>query len=99
MLTGDAIGHWLGVLHQHGPESRLGMADQPRGLRVLQRLAPGRAKVSHGCEPGAGGYSSRDCETELGDSGTTGRAVRSAQTQHAGADQVTQPAPESSCMN
>jgi hypothetical protein len=43
--AGDTVGGRLGLFHQHGPEGGLGIADQPRGLRVLQRLAQQRSVV------------------------------------------------------
>src|SRR5258708_6927564 len=88
MPAGDAVGNRLGVLYQHGAEGRLGTADQPRGLRVRQRLPPGSAKVSHGGENGAGGDGSGEREPQPGDGGTAWRAVGLAQPQHARSDQV-----------
>ncbi len=45
MPAGDAVSGRLGVLHQHRPQGRGGLADQPRDLRVQLRLPPGDAKV------------------------------------------------------
>ena len=34
ILAGDAVGHRLGVLHEHGAQRRFAAADEPRCLRV-----------------------------------------------------------------
>jgi hypothetical protein len=44
----------LGVFHQHGPQGRLGLPDEPSGLRVPQRLAAGGTEVGDRGERGAG---------------------------------------------
>jgi hypothetical protein len=89
--AGDTVGGRLGMFHQHGPEGGLGMADQPRGLRVLQRLAPGGAQVSQRGERGAGRDSARQGEAEPGHGGTARRSVGGTEPQHAGSDEVAQP--------
>ena len=57
LQAGDAVGSGLGMLHGYGPESGLGLADQPRGLRVPQRLPPGGAEMGHRGERGPDGDS------------------------------------------
>jgi len=97
--AGNAVGRRLGVFHQHRAQGRLGMADQPRGLRMLQRLPPGSAKVSHRGERGTGRDGARQGKAEPRHSGATWRSVGGAQPQHAGSDEVTQFSAESGHVN
>ena len=87
------------MFDQHGPQGWLGMADQPRGLRVPQRLPPGGAKVSQRGERGAGRDGAGQGEAEPGHGGAARSSVGGAKPQHAGADEVTQPPAEGGGMN
>jgi hypothetical protein len=96
---GDAVRVWLRMLHQDGPQDRLGMADQPSGLRVPQGLPPGGAEVSHRGERGPGRDSARQREAKRGDRGAARGAIGGAKPQHAGPDEVTQPPAERGRMD
>ena len=89
--SGHAVGSRLGMLHQHGPQGRLGAPDQPRGLRVAQRLPPGGAQVGRRGERGASRHGARQGQAQPGNGGTARCAVGGAKPQHASPDQVTQP--------
>ena len=87
------------MFHQHGPQGRGGAPDQPRGLRVPQRLPPGGAEMGHRSERGPGGDSARQGEAEPGDGGAARGAVGGLEPVHAGSDQVAQPPAEGGRMN
>ncbi len=92
VAAGDAVRLRLGMVHQHGPQGRLGTPGEPGGLRVPRCLPPGGAKVSDGDERGAGQHSAGEDEAEPGHGRASGGGVLGAEPQHAGPDQVTEPA-------
>ena len=82
------------MLDEHGPQGRLGLPGQPRGLRVPQRLPPGGAEMRRRGQRGPGGDGARQGQAEPGDRGAARGAVGGAQPVHAGADQLAQPPAE-----
>ena len=95
----DAIGRGQVMLHQHRPEGRLGVPDQPRGLRVPQRLQAGGADMGQRGERGPGGDGARQGKAEPDDGGAARGAVGGLEPVHAGSDQVAQPPAEGGGMN
>ena len=75
------------------------MPDQPRGLRVPQRLPPGGAEMGHRGERGPDGDSTGQRQAEPGDRSAARGAVSGLEPVHAGSDQVTQPSAEDGRVN
>jgi hypothetical protein len=95
----DAVGGWLRMVDQRGAQVRVRAPDQAGGLRVLHRLPPDRAQVRRRGERGAGQHRTGQGEPEPGRGGAARRGVGVPQPQHAGADQMAQPAAQGGGMD
>ena len=87
------------MVDQHGPQSRLCMPDETGGLRVLHRVLADAAQVGNRRERGAGQHRCSEGEAQPGRGGAARRGVGVPESQYAGADQLTQPAPRSGRMH
>ena len=100
MPASNAVGNRLGVLHEHGAQGRLGAADEPRGLaRAVSACCPAARRWVIAVSTVRAATAPARVRPEPGDGGTARRAVGLAQPQHAGSDQVAEPATEGSCVD
>ena len=81
------------------PRAGLRVPDQPRGLRVPQRLPPGGAELGRRGEDGANCDRACQRQAEPGDRSAARGAVSGLEPVHAGSDQVTQPSAENGRVN